>query len=65
MKVLDDKGEVDFSYGVRGLARFRCSVYRQRSSLSVAMRVIKSNILPFEELGLPPVIYDVARKKMA
>lgn len=62
-KVLDDKGEVDFSYGVRGLARFRCSVYRQRSSLSVAMRVIKSNILPFEELGLPPVIYDVARKK--
>ncbi len=60
---LEEKGEVDFSYGVRGLARFRCSVYRQRGSLSVAMRIINAKIKPLDQLGLPEIIYDVARKK--
>lgn len=62
-EILEHRGEVDFSYGVRGLARFRCNVYRQRGSLSVAMRVINAKILSLDQLGLPEVIYDVARKK--
>ncbi len=63
LSLLEEKGEIDFSYGLRGLGRFRCSVYQQRGSLTVAMRVINSNILSFEQLGLPEIITDIARKK--
>lgn len=58
---LNLEGEVDFSYGLRGLGRFRCNLSRQRGSLSLAMRVINSTILPLEELGLPDIIYDLAQ----
>ncbi len=62
-EALTRDGEVDFSYGLRGgLGRFRCNLSRQRGgSLSLAMRVINSNILPLEELGLPDIIYDLAQ----
>ncbi len=59
-ETLDKYGEVDFSYGIAGLGRFRCNVFRQRSSLSVAMRVIQSDILAFEDLGLPTVLEELA-----
>ncbi len=62
-KSLNKNGEVDFSYGVRGVGRFRCSVYRQRGSLSVAMRMINAKISSLKELGLPSIIKDIARKK--
>lgn len=60
-ETLNLAGEVDFSYGLRGLGRFRCNLSRQRGSLSLAMRVINSAILPLEELGLPDIIYDLAQ----
>ena len=41
---IETNGESDFSYGMRGLGRFRCSVYRQRGSLSAAMRIINNRI---------------------
>lgn len=58
-----EKGESDFSYGLQGVGRFRCNVYRQRGTLSCAMRVINSKIYSIEELGLPDTIQDIARKK--
>lgn len=57
---LNKLGEVDFSYGVAGLGRFRCNVFRQRNSLSVALRVIQSDVLSFEHLGLPSVLEELA-----
>ncbi|MFZ5826926.1 MAG: type IV pilus twitching motility protein PilT [Bacillota bacterium] len=51
-----DKGEVDFSYGVQGLGRFRVNVYRQRGTLAVALRVIPFKVLTLWELGLPEVL---------
>ncbi|MFZ5814985.1 MAG: type IV pilus twitching motility protein PilT [Bacillota bacterium] len=52
----EEYGEVDFSYGVAGLGRFRVNVYRQRSTLAVALRVIPFKILTLWELGLPEVL---------
>lgn len=62
-QLLAEKGEVDFSYGAAGLGRFRCSVFRQRGSLSLAMRVVGTEIKPLEELGLPEVLQDLCSKR--
>ena len=49
-------GEIDFSYTVRGLARFRVNAFRQRGSISIACRVVPFGIRGAEELGLPEVV---------
>ncbi|MDR3710434.1 MAG: type IV pilus twitching motility protein PilT [Capsulimonadaceae bacterium] len=54
--------ELDFSYGVRGLGRYRFNVYRQRGSVGAAMRVIPQSVPSFEELRLPPIMRDLARR---
>lgn len=60
---LELEGQVDFSYGLAGLGRFRCNLSRQRGSLTLAMRVINSAIQPLEELGLPDILGDLAHVK--
>jgi twitching motility protein PilT len=52
--------ELDFSYSVRGLARFRVNIYQQRESIGAAFRVIPYEIKPLEELGVPAVIGSFA-----
>jgi twitching motility protein PilT len=52
--------EVDLAYSVAGLGRFRCSVFQQRSTVGLVLRVIPMQILNVEELGLPPVISKIA-----
>jgi len=52
--------EVDFAFGVTGLARFRANFYVQRSSIAMVFRHVPVNIQTVEELGLPPVIMDLA-----
>lgn len=49
-------GEMDFSYGVKGVGRFRVNVFRQRDVAAVVMRVINFDIPSFDKLGLPPII---------
>ena len=56
------KGETDLSYSVKGLGRFRISVYRQRGSSSMALRVVALRIPTMEELGLPESVGELARK---
>ena len=53
-------GEIDFSYTVRGLARFRVNAFRQRGSISVACRVVPFEIRAALELGLPEVVTRLA-----
>ncbi len=57
---LEKNGELDFSYGLARIGRFRCSLYKQRGSLSLAARVVPSEILSASELGLPSVIKTIA-----
>ena len=54
--------ELDFSYGVKGVGRFRFNVYRQRSSVGCAMRVIPNVVPSMEQLKLPPVLRTFTQK---
>jgi twitching motility protein PilT len=59
-KRFEETLELDFSFGIRGLARFRCNMYNQRGAVSAAYRQIPERIRGFEELHLPPVIAKLA-----
>ena len=52
--------ELDFSFGISGLARFRGNISFQRGSVAGAFRTIPTNIPPFEELGIPQVVQNFA-----
>ncbi len=54
----EEQKELDFSFGVRGLSRFRANIYSQRSAVAIAIRTIPFRILSFEELGLPKAVID-------
>ncbi len=62
-ETLVEKGEVDFPYGQSNLGRFRCNMYRQRGSISLAMRTINPDIKALQQLGLPDVLEDIGRKR--
>lgn len=54
-KIFEQKKEVDFSFGVQGLARFRTNIYVQRGCAAAALRIIPTRIKTTDELGLPRV----------
>lgn len=54
--------EIDFSFGVKGLARFRANVYLQKGAVAGAFRLIPYRIPEFDELGLPPVVKELSKK---
>jgi len=56
----EEDNELDLSFGIQGLARFRCNVYRQRGAVASAIRVIPIKIRTFDELGLPPIVEQLA-----
>jgi len=57
---LEERGQIDFSFGIRGVGRYRCNISKQRGSWALAMRGISSTIKPLEELGLPEILHDLA-----
>jgi twitching motility protein PilT len=59
-KRFEETLELDFSFGIRGLARFRCNLFNQRGAVAAVYRVIPENIRSFQELGLPPVLATLA-----
>ncbi|MFP4014585.1 MAG: type IV pilus twitching motility protein PilT [Chitinispirillaceae bacterium] len=61
-KELEEDWEVDFSFGIQNVSRFRANVYMQRGSVSGAFRRIPFHVLSFEELGLPPVVQQICDK---
>ena len=56
----EEENELDLSFGIHGLARFRCNVYRQRGAVACAIRVIPVKIRTFDELGLPAIVEQMA-----
>ncbi|NLG17016.1 MAG: type IV pilus twitching motility protein PilT [Fibrobacter sp.] len=61
-KVFEQKKEVDFSFGVQNLSRYRANVFLQRGCCSCAIRQIPYNIKPLEELGLPPIVSKLTER---
>ena len=54
-KRFEETQELDFSFGIRGLARFRCNMFNQKGAVGAVYRQIPEKIRAFDELGLPPV----------
>ncbi len=54
--------ELDFSFGVKGLSRFRANLFNQRGAVGAVFRAIPYEIKAFEELGLPPVVKQMCDK---
>jgi twitching motility protein PilT len=54
--------ELDFSFGVKGLSRFRANIFNQRGAVGAVFRAIPYEIKSFEELGLPAVVQELCKK---
>ena len=58
----EEDSELDLSFGVKGLSRFRANIYMQRGAVAGAFRTIPFKILTFQELGLPAIVADLVKK---
>jgi twitching motility protein PilT len=61
-KRFETESELDFSFGIQNLARFRGNVFKQRGCVSVVIRQIPFSVKTFQELGLPQVVAQLADK---
>ena len=61
-KRFEEALELDFSFGIKGLARFRCNMFNQRGAVGAVYRLIPEKIRGFQELGLPQVLATLAEK---
>ncbi|NOX96985.1 MAG: type IV pilus twitching motility protein PilT [Nitrospirae bacterium] len=59
---IQERGGTDFGFAFGDLARFRVSVYKQKGNIGLALRLIPSKLLTFEELGLSPTIKELLYK---
>lgn len=57
-----EKGEVDFSYGIPGVSRFRINAYHQRNCVSLAVRIVPTEIPTLDALHMPNVLREIAEK---
>jgi twitching motility protein PilT len=63
-KTFEEKKELDFSFGIKGIGRFRVNVFYQRGTVAAALRRIPYEIKPMEELGLIPKVKDLCHLSM-
>jgi twitching motility protein PilT len=61
-KRFGQEDELDFSFGIQNLARFRGNVFKQRGCVALVIRMIPFNVRTFQDLGLPPVIAKLAER---
>ena len=61
-KRLEIERQLDLSYSIPGIARFRVNIYSQRESLAGAFRLIPAELKSLEELGLPSTLYELCNK---
>ena len=60
-KVFEETNELDFSFGIKGLSRFRGNLFQQKGAVGGAFRLIPFEIPPLERLGLPPSVTNLTR----
>lgn len=58
----EEELELDFSFGIKGLSRFRGNIYMQRGAVAGAFRAISFDILSFSELGIPPIVNELIKR---
>lgn len=63
IEVLKERGELDLSFGMDGIGRFRINAFRQRGSYAMVARLINSEVIPAEVLNLPQALQDTSNLK--
>lgn len=58
----EENNELDLSFGIKGLSRFRANIFMQRGAVAGAFRTIPFKIMSFHELGLPDIVNELVRK---
>jgi twitching motility protein PilT len=58
----EEDSELDLSFGVKGLSRFRANIFMQRGAVAGAFRTIPFKIKSFQELGLPDIVVELSKK---
>ncbi|MFM7312659.1 MAG: type IV pilus twitching motility protein PilT, partial [Cyanobium sp.] len=61
-KQLEQTWELDCSYGLKDVARFRVNVYRQRGTYAACLRALGNSIPAIDKLGMPPIVEEMSRK---
>ncbi len=61
-RTLEQQWELDLSYGVKNLGRFRVNIYKDKGNYAAAFRTINQNVPTFESLGLPSIVRDVTER---
>ncbi|HEU4579052.1 MAG TPA: type IV pilus twitching motility protein PilT [Polyangiaceae bacterium] len=61
-RTFEAEKELDLSFGVKGLSRYRANLFMQRGAVSAAFRAIPFKILTFDELGLPPAVAELCNR---
>jgi twitching motility protein PilT len=61
-RVLEQNWDLDCSYGVAGLGRFRVNVYKEKSTYAAALRTIRADVPTFSQLQLPPIVQEIAER---
>jgi twitching motility protein PilT len=59
-ETFEERREADFAYGLPGVGRFRVNAFRQRGAISLVMRLVRVGSPSLAELGLPPIVGDLA-----
>lgn len=60
VEIFEARGQLEFSYSASELGRFRISIFRQRSSIGIALRPVPIEVPTIEDLGLPEILKDLA-----
>lgn len=63
LDTLEQNGEVDFSYSIAKLGRYRVNVFRQRGSYAAAIRLVSTSVISPEALGIPKSVVELTKKK--
>jgi twitching motility protein PilT len=58
----EENNELDLSFGIKGLSRFRANIFMQRGAVAGAFRTIPFKIMTFRELGLPEILNELVKK---
>ena len=58
----EEDQELDLSFGVKNLARFRANIFMQRGAVAGAFRLVPFNLIPLEDLGVPPVVAELCER---
>ncbi|MBR3684516.1 MAG: type IV pilus twitching motility protein PilT [Lachnospiraceae bacterium] len=61
--IFEERGELDMSFSIQSLGRYRVNAYKQRGSVALALRLVGTAVPPAEELGIPESVIDLYQRK--